>query len=348
VPDLTVLAHPACGEHDLPDSSTIGTHVERPARIPSVREGIDDVDADIAHEQARAVKRDALAYVHTPEHVRSIEQACQQGTMIDQDTYTRPESWRAALAAAGCALDAARTAIDGQPTFAIPRPPGHHATPDQAMGFCLFNNAAIAAETLTREGHTVAIVDVDVHHGNGTQDVFYERADVLFASIHQSPFYPGTGMAHETGRGAGADHTINLPVPADTGHAGWLELLRRVIVPALETYAPDLVIVSAGFDAHREDHVGGLALVADTVHEAIRELHVGAPVCAILEGGYSLDALIACAGATAAALAGAENPHPETIRQGVRPWPMLESDVTTHLAEAWPIRSGRRGLESTR
>jgi acetoin utilization deacetylase AcuC-like enzyme len=338
---LRVVTHPGCRQHRPPDGSS--GHPERPARLEAALSGTEPFDVD--RVEATALDRERLTGVHAPEHVRAVEQAAEQGQWLDRDTYACPDSWRAARLSAGAAVEAARATVDDTPSFAITRPPGHHAKRGEAMGFCLFNNVALAAHELTREGHRVAIVDVDVHHGNGTQAIFHDREDVLYASIHQSPFYPGTGLAHETGAGPGEGYTVNLPVPAGTGHAGWLELVERVIVPVLESYDPSVVLVSAGFDAHREDPVGGLDLVADTFHEAVQRMaRVRAPVGAVLEGGYSLQALERCVAATGAALVGEDNPEHETIEQGVRPWGMVESDVRHHHGDRWPVPAGRRDL----
>ncbi len=334
---LKVVSHPSCLRHDVPGSKA-GPHVERPDRIPAARQGLEALKATFV--EARPVDRDSLLRVHTTDHVRRVEAACDRGEWLDSDTYARPESWEASRAAGGAAIDTARLTADGDPAFSLARPPGHHATRSRAMGFCLFSNVALAADALAREGRRVAIVDVDVHHGNGTQDVFYERDDVLFVSLHQSPFYPGTGHAHEIGRGPGEGYTVNLPVPSGTGHAGWLELVDRVVVPVVEAFSPDVILVSAGFDAHREDPIGGLDLVADTFYEAVAGLREIAATGAVLEGGYSLEALEVCARSVGAALIWEANPVKETITEGVRPWGMLRSEVESYHAGRWPVRLG--------
>lgn len=345
VSKLRVITHPSCADHVPPDGDP-NSHPERPQRLKAALAGADRIPGGVDHVEAEALSTDQLTQIHTPEHVREVQQATQTGSWLDSDTYVGQESWQPALRSAGAAVQAARSSIDGHPAFAITRPPGHHAERARAMGFCLFNNVALAADAMTREGHRVAIVDLDVHHGNGTQSIFADREDVVYLSIHQSPFYPGTGLAHETGSGPGEGYTVNLPVPAGTGHAGWLELVERVVVRILEAYDPGLVLVSAGFDAHEDDPIGGLELVSDTFHEAIGRLQaLACPVGAVLEGGYSLQAIERCIAAAGAGLIAEANPCRETVREGVRPWGMLQSDLQSYHADRWPIRMGSRDLQ---
>ncbi|MGC4107592.1 MAG: histone deacetylase, partial [Thermomicrobiales bacterium] len=236
-----------------------GDHVEAPRRIPAIDRAL--------HARGLLAERPLLPYalatdeqilrVHTPELLAHLTQlACSGGAWIDSDTYVGPDSLDTARAAAGAAIAAVDSVLDGEVlrAFALGRPPGHHATPNRAMGFCLLNSIAIAAEHAIARGRTrIAILDWDVHHGNGTQDAFYGRSDVFFCSLHEWPLYPGTGNARETGIGDGRGTTMNVPLPAGTGDAGYLTALDTVVLPAIEAFAPDLLLVSAGFDAHWRD-----------------------------------------------------------------------------------------------
>jgi acetoin utilization deacetylase AcuC-like enzyme len=237
---------------------------------------------------------------------------------FDMDTPLSKGSWDAALHGAGgaCALVDALLGGEAKTGFSLHRPPGHHAEPARAMGFCLFNNAAVAAaHAIAAHGaERVLIYDPDVHHGNGTNAIFQGSREVLFASIHQWPFYPGTGPLDDAGKGDGEGYSINLPVPARTGGDTFLSLFEHVVGPAARQYAPDLILWSAGFDAHRDDPVGGCALETESFAEIGNQLRalageLSVPVGGVLEGGYDLDALAASVAVSMEALAGDAEPR---------------------------------------
>jgi acetoin utilization deacetylase AcuC-like enzyme len=301
------VRHRSSLDHDT------GMHPERADRIRALEASLSErdwlgwtvVDAPPASEEQ-------LLLVHSHDHVERVRRACEASDPLDLDTPVVPASWDAGLRAAGGACALVEALISGAaPTgFAALRPPGHHAEPDRAMGFCLFSNAAIAARhALTALGaERVAIVDWDVHHGNGTQAAFYASREVLFVSLHQWPFYPGTGASGETGSGAGEGYTLNLPLPSGSGHDDWLARLEGDALPALRAHRPDLILISAGYDAHRDDPLGGCLLDAESYAAMTASLcavadEVGAPIGAMLEGGYDLDALVASTVATMTALA---------------------------------------------
>jgi len=250
----------------------------------------------------RPAPREWIETVHRPAYVRAVESLCATGGgAFDLDTPVSARSFEAALAAAGAGLLAVDLlcASPARPSFALVRPPGHHAEPAEALGFCLFNNIAIATHyALRRHGaERVLIVDYDVHHGNGTQHAFYEDGRVLYFSVHQWPLYPGSGTPEETGVGAGEGRIINVPLPHGTGDEGYLEVFGRVLVPAARRFQPDLILVSAGYDAHWRDplanmslSVAGYAALATVVKGLAAELCQGR-LAFFLEGGYDLDAL---------------------------------------------------------
>jgi acetoin utilization deacetylase AcuC-like enzyme len=300
------LRHPSSLEHDT------GMHPERADRIRAVEAALAERDwLGWEVREAPAASEEQLLRVHSHDYVEGIRGACAASQALDLDTPVVPASWDAALHAAGgsCALVDALLGGEAATGFAALRPPGHHAEPDRAMGFCLFSNVAIAArQALAKGAERVLILDWDVHHGNGTQAAFYDSDEVLFISLHRWPFYPGTGSASENGSGVGRGFTLNLPQAAGSGAAEWLEAIDDVALPAARAYRPDLILVSAGFDAHRDDPLGGCMLetstfgdMASRVAKLAAELEV--PAGAVLEGGYDLNALAASVVATMEALA---------------------------------------------
>jgi acetoin utilization deacetylase AcuC-like enzyme len=253
--------------------------------------------AEMLTPGSRDVSEDQILAVHSRPHLEFVRRVCESGGgMLDAgDTLVVPESFAAAQRAAG-AVTAAVDAVLGnkaRAAFCAVRPPGHHAESGQPMGFCLFNSVAIAARhAQQRHGVSkVAILDWDVHHGNGTQEIFYEDPSVFYISLHQYPFYPGTGARNERGKGDGEGYTLNFPLPAGSGEKAYFPLFEKEIVPALERYKTDLLIISAGFDAHRDDPLAGMELTEQSFAEMTRFVRNVAPIVSVLEGGYNLEAL---------------------------------------------------------
>ena len=282
-----------------------GRHVERIARAQRLEPGL--MRAHVPRIDPRpVVAHDAVEWVlkvHARDYHDHVRAVCLRGGgLLDEgDTVASGRSYEAALVAVNAVLSAADSVMAGEAetAFCAIRPPGHHALPQRAMGFCLFANVAIAARYL-RERHRVgkiAIVDFDVHHGNGTQDIFYEDPSVLFVSLHQHPLWPGTGQANETGRGRGKDRTLNVQIAPFTSEAAYLEAFRANALPFVDEFRPELLLVSAGFDAHAADPLANLQLTERGFAEitrALRELaqaHCGGRLISSLEGGYDLDAL---------------------------------------------------------
>jgi acetoin utilization deacetylase AcuC-like enzyme len=343
------VRHPSSFRHET------GAHPENPRRLAAIEEALSERDwMGLDLVEAPAVSREDLLRVHDERHIDSIRELAERGGgMIDMDTVASEGSWEAARHSAGGAVQAVdrllgpgkqrpggngpafpahgRGATDrpaaglrhqpgrtSQSAFAFCglRPPGHHAERGKAMGFCLFNNVAVAAAHAIAErgAERVLVLDWDVHHGNGTEAIFYGSSEVLYASIHQSPLYPGTGAPSDTGTGEGEGYTVNLPVPPGSGPDEFLSLVQHVVAPIAREFRPGLLCISAGYDAHRDDPLANCELdeaaFADMA-AAMRMLgeELGAPVLACLEGGYSLGALAASVPATIEALAGDREPR---------------------------------------
>jgi acetoin utilization deacetylase AcuC-like enzyme len=334
------IRHRASLDHD-PRENLAG-HPDIPERIVAIERAMGNahwLDFDVL--QAPIATDIELARVHSNDHVQAIRRLAEAGGgPIDDDTFVGESSYRAALRAAGGACEMVRVLLRGDARigFSGLRPSGHHAERARAMGFCLFNNIAMAAEcAIVEHGlRRVLIVDWDVHHGNGTAELFRRRSDVLFASIHQAGIYPGTGALQDVGSDAGSGYTINLPVFAGSDGELWLSLLEHLIIPAALDFRPELVLLSAGFDAHRLDPIGGCSLEThDFARMAchIRELgaRLDVPVGAVLEGGYEPAALGDCVLATLAALAGTGE------AEEIAPDPILTGRAAAQIGRYWQL-----------
>lgn len=321
-------------------------HPERPERLRAIAEKLRA--RPIAGTRLVApspVPLAAALRVHTPVHVERVSAARGKQHSFDPDTHASPASVDAAFLAAGAAVEAVDAVLDGRArnAFALVRPPGHHAEPGRIMGFCLLNNVAIAAEhALARpDVERVLVIDWDVHHGNGTQAAFYGRRDVLFFSAHQYPFYPGTGALHEQGKGEGEGYTINVPLPAGSTDADYRRMLTDVVAPAASRFRPDLVLVSAGFDAHRQDPLGGMSLTEEgfadlcAMVKAIADEHAGGRLVLVLEGGYDLQGLADSVHACIEVMAGASAPGGSEVPSAVGDRALQRA--VEHHRRHWPL-----------
>lgn len=288
-------------------------HPESPARWRAVRRAVDhpDIRERVVIRRPRDATRSELEAVHDPAMLDRLDRLRGRAGQIDGDTTVSPDSVDVAVAAAGAGLTAVEELRQSSPSvsaaFCLVRPPGHHATPDRSMGFCLLNNVAVTAAALVAAGERVMIADFDVHHGNGTQDIFSDEPNVLFVSWHQAPLYPGTGAIDEIGGAGARGRTVNVPLPAGTTGDAHLETMGEVVGRLVDAFEPTWLLISAGFDAHRDDPLAQLALSSGDFAELTLLLLQAVPagrVVAFLEGGYDLPALERSATATMAALLG--------------------------------------------
>lgn len=296
-------------------------HPERPERIETIRKALIEAGWWDMYSKLDPLQitDELLTRIHTQSYLNTLQEVCSMGAHLDMDTYTTTASWDLARNSAGGALAVAESVWCRKSKYglALTRPPGHHATKERGMGFCLLNNIALAAEYLltlniegTEKANHVAIVDIDLHHGNGTQDIFWDRQDVFYISTHQSPLYPGTGSLNETGHGEGKGYTANFPLPPGSGDSAFLSIMDEFILPIFDQYKPEMLLISVGFDPHWLDPLGHLSLTAGGYGILIRKIknwaeqNCSGRMALFLEGGYNLEAGEACLQAAVAALLG--------------------------------------------
>ncbi|HWP08150.1 MAG TPA: histone deacetylase [Polyangiaceae bacterium] len=308
---LAVVDDPSFDEHRPPADQP--EHPECPARLAAARRAVEAIarSVQVIPVPARRATEDELCRVHTPAYIEELGRSAGTWATFDEDTYAAPGSVTAALTAAGGAIELVNALSEGRAErgVALLRPPGHHARPGGAMGFCLVNNVAVAAaHARARGAERVMIVDFDVHHGNGTQESFYADPSVLFVSLHQFPLYPGTGSVGELGSGEGRGHTLNVPLSPGADDAVYAAAFARIVAPLCSEFAPSLVLLSAGFDAHRADPLAQMHLSDAGYGQMVRSLTSAlppnVPIGMVLEGGYDLEALEASLVRTLQSLSG--------------------------------------------
>jgi len=338
---LTLFYHPIFLLH-----LTGGVHPERPERLTATRKLLEESGLlnHLKELEPRPAKEDELQRVHAKEHIDRVRVTAQEGGgYLDSDTVVSFSSYEAASRAAGAAVSAVDEVVqEGNDVFCLVRPPGHHATSDRGMGFCLFNNLAVgAAYSLSEKKHSrILIIDWDAHHGNGLQEIFYGDRRVLYVSLHQSPLYPGSGSIREVGSGEGKGYNINIPFPPRTGEESYLKAFSQIIVPAAREYDPELIMIAAGYDGHFADHIASLALRATSYARMIALLksEFALPFVVSLEGGYHLTALAQSVAATISELAEVpyhfeEQAPPEDKEDPLR----LIEEVKKVQRKYWPL-----------
>ena len=334
--DVIYYTHPVFYRHD-----TGNWHPERPARLEAADRGVASAGLTVQRFEPPEADMEALELVHAHEYIGAIRRFCSTGGgALDPDTVAGPDSWEAALRAAGAGLAAIRvlSADPDATAFLAVRPPGHHALSNRAMGFCLFNNVGVAAAKLISEGFRVAVVDWDVHHGNGTQQIFWSDPNALYLSIHQYPFYPGGGALDEVGEGEGEGTIVNVPMPAGTAGDVYGSVFERIFLPVLSQFDPDWILISAGYDAHESDPLAEQRLLApDYASMAAGLTHIVPPnrIISFLEGGYHLPAITTSVAASLQGIAGTATPT-ATRRSPTVSWEALE-EAAAHFARFWQV-----------
>jgi acetoin utilization deacetylase AcuC-like enzyme len=339
VADIAIVWDERYAEHDT------GDHPESPERIGAIVEHLRTTDLWTRLQEVKPTMAEPaeVLRVHTRGHLERIRRAAEVrgGEWVDSDTYVSAQSFEVALLALGGVLDCLELWFEGLVPFALIRPPGHHATPDRAMGFCLFNNVAIAARKLLSLGYErVAIIDWDAHHGNGTQAAFLAEREVLYVSLHQWPLFPGTGWLDECGVGDGEGFTVNIPLPAGSVDGDFADAFATLVEPIVDEYAPQAILVSAGFDTHARDPLGSMRLTeSGYAHMALRCLdmarrHAEGRLALALEGGYDIPALARSVEATLRALADEQAPD---VDGGTAPAQDMVERVLAVQRQYWHI-----------